>query len=80
MRCTNCGKQMPDNVQICPECGAEYYFPVAPAAPSGPVYRPVQPITQPEPKKHTGLVIAIAVVMSLMIVGVNALLERVKSE
>ena len=71
MRCTNCGKQMPDNVQICPECGAEYYFPMAPAAPSGPISRPAQP--EP-PKKHTGLVIAIAVIMSLMIVGVNALL------
>lgn len=49
MFCTNCGKNIPDGSQFCPECGATQAMPTAgyaPAAPDAPVTAtPAAPLT-----------------------------------
>ena len=49
--CYNCGKQVPDETLICPDCGAlvrRYTTPANPVAqPAQQPVRPVQPIAQP---------------------------------
>ena len=49
--CYNCGKQVPDETLICPDCGAlvrRYTTPANPVAqPTQQPVRPVQPIAQP---------------------------------
>ena len=81
MFCTKCGNQLPDSVAFCPFCGnklagipaAPVAAPVAeaPAAPVAPVAAPVveaPAAAQPAPKKkHTLLIVIIAVVAALAV-------------
>lgn len=52
MICSNCGKEIPDGVKFCPECGApaasEPFIPAEPAAPAVPPY-PSDPVYPSEP-------------------------------
>ena len=48
MFCSNCGKQLEDNVAFCPECGTKVAVAAAPVVePAAPVVEPATPVVEP---------------------------------
>ena len=57
MVCTNCGTQLAEGTNFCPNCGAQQVAPQAPAQPQQPVYG-YQPAPQATVQPGKGLAIA----------------------
>jgi hypothetical protein len=76
MKCPNCGANLPEDSQFCYDCGAQIRQPppARPApppiytSPSPPRYpQPAAPVSQPPPRKRTGLFLAIGAVVLIML-------------
>ncbi len=84
MFCSNCGKQLEDNVAFCPECGTKVAISVAPVveepatpvetkAPETPVTTaPVAPMPTPqEPKKKNKGPIIVIIILLLLVIALG---------